>query len=480
MPRLASSGIGTLLREFAKYKKYAIITSVTYTKTLAVFGLVGILGAGSAAFSHSTAQAVPVATTKAAPAAPRPEQHASLARVAERLQGRIERRFQKSPAIGTLVNALIARRAMFSRSITIAFQDEDTGREVSRWNVSLGRYPEWMAFDLQGGARFAIDQTAIERTVLESGPDGLSAPSFATVVQTAPEGKIIRATVEGAVADGQLYDARKLAASIADSFKGARDVAVFPVQHVEGAVLYDDGTTTHVLHELGAGRSEFASSPWGRKQNVRKAMNEKANGVVIPQGAVFSYNDTLGGPITYSRGWYDSLIIVNGRDLEPAPGGGICQSATTVYRAAMAAGLPIVTRKSHSLYVAYYKQYGVGMDATVFPGKQDMKFENDTEGPLVLLGRTDSEDNAYSTIYGIDDGRHVVLDGPYFGYTHKEPVMGRTLRGGEVAWVQRVTKPDGSVREQLQVAQYSGLPKSVALEFEPTMHGAADLVADAR
>ena len=474
MPRAASrtTNILTLLRAFAKYKKYAIITNVTYTKTFAVLGLIGTLAASSAAVSHSAAQAVPVA--------PRHERHDSLARVAERLQGRIERRFMKSPAIGTLVDALSARRAAFARSITVAFQDEASGREISRWSVSLGRYPEWMAFDMQGGARFYIDETAIERTVLESGPDGLSTPSFATVTETKEEGKIIRATIDGSVSDGQLYNASALVETVAGAFEGTADVAVFPVQHVEGAVLYNDGATTHVLHELGVGRSEFASSPWGRKQNVRKAMNEKANGVVIPRGAVFSYNDTLGGPITYSRGWYDSLIIVNGRDLEPAPGGGICQSATTVYRAAMAAGLPIVTRKSHSLYVSYYKQYGVGMDATVFPGKQDMKFENDTPGPIVLLGRTDDSDNAYSTIYGLDDDRVVSLEGPYFGYTHKDPVMGRVLRNGEVAWIQRVTKADGSVREQLQVAQYSGLPKSVALEYEPMTHGAADLVAEAR
>ena len=209
-------------------------------------------------------------------------------------------------------------------------------------------------------------------------------------------------------------------------------------------------------------------------------MNEKANGVLIPQGSTFSFNATLGGPVTYSTGWYDSLIIVNGKDLEPAPGGGICQSATTVYRAAMSAGLPIVTRKSHSLYVTYYKQFGMGMDATVFPGKQDMRFENDTPGPMILVGSTDDADNAYSTIYGIDDGRAVSLEGPYFGSNHKDPVMGRTLRGNEVAWVQRVTAADGTVREDLQVAQYSQLPKSVALEFEPVTHAAADLVADAR
>jgi len=93
---------------------------------------------------------------------------------------------------------------------------------------------------------------------------------------------------------------------------------------------------------------------------------------------------------------------------------------------------------------------------------------------------TDELDNAYSTLYGIDDGRQVALDGPYFGYTHREPVLGRTLSSREVAWIQRVTMSDGTVREQLQVAQYSGLPKSVALEFTPQMHGAADLVAEAR
>ncbi len=447
---------------------------MTHTKILAVLGIVGTLGSGGAFFAHASAKASiadkPVLV-----------QHDSLTRTAERLQVRIERRFNQSPTLSALRDALEVRRAMFTRTITIAFQDETTGADVSQWSVSLSRYPEWMAFSLQGSTpRFTIDERAIAAHIATTAPDGLSTPSFATVTETKAEGKIVRATIDGSVADGQIYKNSDVANAIVDAFKRNEQLAIVSVQDVRGAVLYDDGTQTFVLHELGVGRSEFASSPWGRKQNVRKAMNEKANGVVIPQGSVFSYNDTLGGPITYSRGWYDSLIIVNGKDLEPAPGGGICQSATTVYRAAMAAGLPIVKRKSHSLYVTYYKQYGVGMDATVFPGKQDMTFENDTQGPLVLLGMTDAADNAYSTIYGIDDGRQVALDGPYFGYTHTEPVLGRKLTSREVAWVQRVIMPDGTVREQLQVAQYSGLPKSVALEFTPQMHGAADLVADVR
>lgn len=457
---------------------------VKHTHKLAVLGLIGTLASGGAFFAHaaSTASiaALPPKQTQQQPKpAPVAVQHDSLTRVAERLQSRIERRFNKSPAISSLRDAVGVRRALFARSITVSFRDQDTGADVSDWTVSLGRYPDWIAFSLDGGPNFAIDESAIESYLAENAPDGLSAPSFATVVETKAEGTIVRATIDGQPKDGQVFDTAKIADAVIDAFKKNEDSVAVSVQDIDGAVLYDDGSNTHVLTELGKGRSEFASSPWGRKQNIRKAMNEKANGVVIPQGTTFSYNATLGGPITYSRGWYDSLIIVNGKDLEPAPGGGICQSATTVYRAAMAAGLPIVKRKSHSLYVTYYKQYGVGMDATVFPGKQDLTFQNDTQGPIVLLGMTDDADNAYSVLYGIDDNRQVALDGPYFGYTHTEPVLGRTLTSREVAWVQRVTMPDGTVREQLQVAQYSGLPKSVALEFTPQMHGSADLVAEA-
>lgn len=458
-----------------------------HTHILAVSGIVATLASGSAAFAHVSAKtaALQQQHVAAIPSvykakAPIVAQDDGASRVAARLQSRIERRFNKSPSLADLRDAVQVRRDLFARSIAVSFRDQSTDAEVSTWTVSLGRYPDWIAFSLEGGPNFSIDESAIDAYLAQNAPDGLSAPSFATVVETKAEGKIVRATIEGTPKDGQVFDTAKIADAVIDAFKKNQDVVAVSVQDVDGAVLYNDGTTTHVLTELGKGRSEFASSPWGRKQNVRKAMNEKANGVVIPAGSTFSFNDTLGGPITYSRGWYDSLIIVNGKDLEPAPGGGICQSATTVYRAAMAAGLPIVKRKSHSLYVTYYKEYGVGMDATVFPGKQDMTFQNDTQGPIVLLGMTDEDDNAYSTLYGIDDNRQVALDGPYFGYTHTETVMGRKLTSREVAWIQRVVMPDGTVREQLQVAQYSGLPKSVALEFEPQMHGAADLVADVR
>lgn len=436
---------------------------------------IGIAGGGIAYNFTVVRAATPTMVTDDSPRSIDP-----LDRVARRLQNRIMRRFGKSVTLEASRDAAAKRRALFARSIAIAFQDEETGNEVSQWTVSLGRYPDWMTFSLGNGPRFEIDENTIRSYLAQNAPDGLSAPSFATVVETKQDGKVVRATIEGEPKDGQVFNVETVVDAIIGSFDAGEEFAIVPVQEIQGAVLYDDGSRTHVLKELGVGRSEFASSPLGRKKNVRKAMNEKANGIVIQSGETFSFNATLGGPITYGNGWFESLIIVNGRDLEPAPGGGICQASTTVFRAAVAAGLPIAFRKSHSLYVTYYKQYGVGLDAAVFPGKQDMRFENDTPGPMILVGMTDEEDNAYSKLYGIDDDRSVTMDGPYFGHTYKEPIMGTTLRNNQVGWIQRVTKADGTMREQLLVAQYLQLPKSVALEFTPQMHGAADLVADAR
>src|SRR5437763_5795507 len=55
---------------------------------------------------------------------------------------------------------------------------------------------------------------------------------------------------------------------------------------------------------------------------------------LFPYTTLFrSFNDTLGGPIDVSEGWFMALGIFNGQDLRPIPGGGICQASTTMYRA---------------------------------------------------------------------------------------------------------------------------------------------------
>ena len=143
----------------------------------------------------------------------------------------------------------------------------------------------------------------------------------------------------------------------------------------------------------------------------------------------------------------------------------------------MNAGFPIVKRKAHSLYVTYYKQYGVGIDATIYPGTQDLVFVNDTPGPLVIQAYSEGND-AFVNFYGTPDGRTVELNGPYFasnapeGLTYNDRPVAKT----EILWVQNVTYPDGETREYKISSRYKELPQlSLAKEFPPTqkVHAAA-------
>ena len=91
-------------------------------------------------------------------------------------------------------------------------------------------------------------------------------------------------------------------------------------------------------------------------------------------GAVFSLNATM-GPRTANRGFDYAPVIAADNVLRQGVGGGICQYATTLFNAVFFAGLPVVERRNHSLFISHYP---IGRDATVSWGSADFKFRNDT------------------------------------------------------------------------------------------------------
>jgi vancomycin resistance protein YoaR len=234
--------------------------------------------------------------------------------------------------------------------------------------------------------------------------------------------------------------------------------------------IYLDGQE---LTLLGTGHSDFSTSIWSRMVNVRKAVSNVHNAIVEP-GEVFSFNDILDYPIAPSNGWPEAKVIFGGWELRDAPGGGICQSSTTTYRAAAYAGLPILKRKNHSLYVHYYEKHGIGLDATVFPGKQDFTFLNDTGAPLVLQAFTDGFD-AYVHIYGKNDGRAVTLEGPYFGANAPADMLvnNRPVRRNEIVWVRTISRPDGTVTREQFVSNYNAVPTSIVKKYTEDISMAA-------
>jgi len=153
---------------------------------------------------------------------------------------------------------------------------------------------------------------------------------------------------------------------------------------------------------LGSATTHFYGSSRGRIHNIQTGA-KKINGTIIKPGEVFSTLKALGN-ITYARGFTDALVIAYGRTVKGI-GGGLCQVSTTLFRAALQTGLPIVERHGHSYIVGYY---GYGLDATIYGPWLDMKFKNDTGHDIRIEARTTNNSITF-ILYGVYDGREAVI-----------------------------------------------------------------------
>jgi vancomycin resistance protein YoaR len=115
-----------------------------------------------------------------------------------------------------------------------------------------------------------------------------------------------------------------------------------------------------------------------RITNLQLAIN-LLDGARIAPGATWSFNERV-GPRTEERGFRSAPVIING-EYEEGVGGGVSQVATTVFNAAWEAGIKIVERTAHALYIS---RYPTGRDATVNYPDVDLKLRNDTNRWIVL------------------------------------------------------------------------------------------------
>jgi len=160
-----------------------------------------------------------------------------------------------------------------------------------------------------------------------------------------------------------------------------------------------------IKERIGHGYSEFSGSIPGRIHNVELAA-KKLHGVLIAPGEIISYNKIM-GDISASTGWQAAYIIKDGRTVL-GDGGGVCQGSTTLFRAAMDAGLPILERQAHAYRVHYYEDggYKPGIDATVFAPSVDLKIKNDTASHILIQSTVDTSKKTLAIdIYGTSDGR---------------------------------------------------------------------------
>ena len=157
---------------------------------------------------------------------------------------------------------------------------------------------------------------------------------------------------------------------------------------------------------LSKGESNFAGSSAARAFNVKLGA-KKLNAAIIKPGEEFSFLATI-GEINQEEG-YQAGLVIKGAQLVPEYGGGVCQVSTTLFRAAILAGLKITERFPHSLPVQYYNPQG--FDATVYGPHPDLRFINDTSSSILVQTKVVGT-KLYFELYGTPDGREVKMTGP--------------------------------------------------------------------
>jgi vancomycin resistance protein YoaR len=129
---------------------------------------------------------------------------------------------------------------------------------------------------------------------------------------------------------------------------------------------------------MGSYTTEYKGAEKARAHNIELAAS-KLNQTKIGPGQTFSYNKSVGS-MGKAAGFKLSRIFVKGKDAK-GYGGGVCQVSSTLYNAALEAGLSIVERHPHSKPVGYVPN---NKDATASYGGKDFKFRNDTASTLII------------------------------------------------------------------------------------------------
>lgn len=270
------------------------------------------------------------------------------------------------------------------------------------------------------------DEEAIMATIGSEVASKLDRPAGNVTIRRSASGTIL---FTGQGLSGRTVD-QKLAAKLTKTaLEHGVSLVILPIRTIDAVVNVEDPelSLAGIREVVAIGESVFAASPMNRRHNIVVGM-KRFNGHLIPQGTVFSFNETL-GPV-HERAGYRKELVIQGETTLPDFGGGLCQVSTTAFRGPWEYGLPIVRRKNHSYAVSYYSPQGT--DATIYPPNVDMRFVNNTPGALLIQTFTDDHDRAFFLYYGTRDARRTEVFGPYITDRTEAPHEEKTVYTTEI------------------------------------------------
>jgi vancomycin resistance protein YoaR len=315
-----------------------------------------------------------------------------------------------APSISTVEAraAAVAARRMDAAPLTLRDGDEDT------FAISPEAIAGLLSFERTSATTFApvVDQVALAalletyKAKVEREPKNAGFTWNAAGVSGVVNGVAGRALDVDATAQSVVTALKDRAAG---SPAPAASLAVVTTQ----PALSTESATAAVakMRRLGTWTTFYVPGEgnyWGANISI-PAMD--VDRLVIAPGEWFDFWDDI-GPITTARGYGYGGAIIGGRSVKNgALAGGICSTSTTLFNAAMRAGLEIGDRTNHYYYIS---RYPTGLDATVFQTdtyEVNMTFRNDTAGPVVIRSYTGYGFVRFD-VWGVPDGRTVSLSAP--------------------------------------------------------------------
>ncbi len=321
--------------------------------------------------------------------------------------------------------AAAARQARTVISAPVRLTDGTTTWKLPRWRLA-----QLLSLPQDGDSELAIGGPEAEawfaqlRTTVERKPVDAQVLASNGVVRIAPAKDGIALDVPG-TAESILAAASspsgRNAALVVETAEPERSTAEARAMGIERRL---SSYTT-----LNAGTSD-------RITNLRRAV-DLLDGALVAPGTEFSFNERV-GPRTLERGFRPAPVII-ADEYEEDVGGGVSQVATTVFNAAWEAGIKIMERNPHSLYISRYQ---LGRDATVNYPDLDLRFLNDTDTWLLLAASWNDSSITVSLYGGGPERRVESSDG--------------TIRVTGPAPVRRVSDP--TLEKGTQIVDEEGSP----------------------
>ena len=274
------------------------------------------------------------------------------------------------PGITTAEAEAVAQqaRAIVAAPVAVRFKGREVGALEPRRLASLVRFER-----AAGAYEISLDVDGLERALLPMVKAKLRAPVDATFKVVGDRVRVVRSRPGTTLAPLKAQEAVLAAALQPGVRTAAVSLTVLPATFTTRAAK-----AMGIREKISTFTTDMGESSANRIWNVH-LLGDYLNGTIIKSGQTFSYNNEV-GPRTAERGFREGQMIFGGV-LLPSIGGGVCQTATTVFNTAFEAGLPIKTRYNHSFYISHYP---VGRDATVSWGGPDLVFRNDLKNAILV------------------------------------------------------------------------------------------------